>query len=236
MLPKEWALPAPIRNSFSERAGRQRFIVSEDHLLISLHWVPQVNVERRIGVYLWRQPNGSWYSYREPITGEAPVDPLRPDLEHRLLKATLKAYDQQEDQLERQQEQAESPAQYLQVLRETITMQHAIKNLHETLEAIPADLDDSLPQLRDYAYEIRRSYEFLYSFSRNGLEIYQAEQAEVANRRANQLNLIAAFTLPLTALASVFGMSLEIGGTTFFLITALGLVWGWGLWMFLRHN
>lgn len=241
LLPENWDLPPQIRNSFSERTGRQRVITHGDHTLISLHWIPKVSVDQRIGLYLWRNPEGSWYAYRQPIEGAPHVDPTQPDNQHSALKALLREYDQVEDALERQQEKAHRAEEFLKILREVITIQHAIRNTHETLESVQLENDDTLLQLRDYAYEIRRSYDLLQGFSRNELEIYQAQQAEEGNRKANQLNLIAAFTLPLTALASIFGMEVANGAVLpnallFWLIVALGLVWGWGLWMYFRNN
>lgn len=240
VLPATWDLPGTIRNSFSRRTGRQRLVRGDGHLLIALHQAPEVGEVDRAALYLWRQPDGQWQSHTEPMSSSPAV--TAPDTNHVALRQVLERYDLREDRLEEQEKSAANAADHLLVLREVITVQHAIRNLHETLEQAVTGLDtsesDELLQLRDYAYEIRRSYDLLESFSRGELEIYQAKQAEEANRKANDLNLVVVFTLPLTALASVLGMEIDGGAIFedpfFWLAIALGLVWGWGLWQWTR--
>lgn len=241
-LPAQWDLPDGILTEFSDKTGRQRIVRDEGHMLISLHWVPTSGQTDRTPVWLWHRPDGAWFSYLPPVSEQLNVDPEQLDPDHLTLRSALDAYDRREDELELELEQCTNAIEYLDVLQEVATGQHAIRNLHETLETVPVDelggQVDSLLSLRDYAYEIRRSYDFLEDFSRNRLEIHRAQQAEEANYKTSQLSLIAAFTLPLTALASVFSMAPENGQILtdpfFWLILALGSVWGWGLWMRLR--
>src|ERR1051325_2620534 len=62
VLPATWELPAEFRERVGEKAGRQRAMLADDHLLLVLHRPPQGNDNERVGRFLWRKPDGTWQS------------------------------------------------------------------------------------------------------------------------------------------------------------------------------
>jgi len=207
-LPQSWYLPNEIKVRFGrKRSGRQRAMVADGHLLLVLHQAPQRDKREREGVFFWRKPNGEWeYSGR----GSG----VRRLMEH------VEAYSVAEQQLTQEFEQAQDAEDYFRVLQKVAPLHHAAKNLYATLqtarEAIPQDLD--LIDTRDWAYDLERALDLLYTDTKNALDFHLARQAEDQSRFsmqsvkfANRLNVLAAIFFPLTAVASVFGMNLPSG-------------------------
>ncbi|MDB9311557.1 CorA family divalent cation transporter [Spirulina sp. CS-785/01] len=227
-LPPSWSLPETIKQRFGERsAGKQRAMEAEGHLLLVLHHAPQPHQRDRKIVFFWRKPDGSW----EASIGKKGLQPLN---KH------IKAYNQAEIELQQQYENAQDAEDYFTLLEEMIALRRASKNLHMTLqtarEEIPQDRD--IIDLRDWAYEIERSLDLLYENTKNALDFRIAQRAEEQTRLSlksvesgNRLNILAAIFLPLTALASVFGMNLNSGLEenailSFWSIFFLGMVFG----------
>jgi hypothetical protein len=233
-IPADWEMPSHIRSTLSARLGHQRSIEVQGHKLVLLHWVPKLGQAQRIGVFLWRRPDGEWFSYSQAVPGSE----TDPDPDFFVLREALQAYEDREDLLETELDQVEEARAYLRVRGEITTVQHAMANLFTTLDRAAGDGAEVLAPLRDHAYELHRKYELLETFSRHRLETFRAVQAEQANRRADDLNRIVAFTLPLTAFSSVFAMNPNRGESltdpVFWGVTALGLIWGSWLWYRVR--
>lgn len=229
MLPQDWNLPSATREHFSaSRAGRQRAFVDDGHLLIALHKIPHEGENYRTPVYFWRKPTGEWFSHPEAGGISALGD-------------HLETYALHEDELEEEVKLATNARQHLTILNDTIIVWHATKNMHITLNQARQLLpeDEKILEFRDWAYAIERNYELLEANARNALDIYQAEQAEEANRISRQLNILAAIFFPLTALASIFGMELDSGipqdiAFYFWIIVVVGLVMGVTFYGWLR--
>jgi len=172
-----------------------------------LHELPAPGEDERRGAFFWRKPNGHW-----EFSGRG--SGLKPLQEH------VRAYDQAEEALDKEYAQAQDAQDYFAILKKLAPLVHAAKNLHATLqaarEAIPDDRD--IISLRDWAYELERSFELLYGDAKAALDYSIAQKAEeeaVLSRQAIQtahrLNILAAIFFPLTAIGSVFGMNLRSG-------------------------
>ena len=55
ILPPNWDVPEEFRRRLGEKAGRQRAMLAEGHLLLVLHRPPQKNETERTGRALWRR-------------------------------------------------------------------------------------------------------------------------------------------------------------------------------------
>lgn len=213
-LPFLWDLPEEIKERFGMRgAGRQRAMFADGHLLLVLHEVPEPGEQKRNAVFFLRKPNGEWKSSGR---GQG--------LEQ--LRKHVRSYSQAQELLIQEYEDADDAEEYFRVLEEVAPLHHAATNLHATLqsarEAVPQDRD--IIDLRDWAYDLERTLDLLFTDTKNALDYHVARKAEEqallsmqSIRLANRLNTLAAIFFPLTALASVFGMNLHSGmeGTPF---------------------
>ncbi len=207
-LPMMWQVPDEIKERFGERgAGKQRAMIADGHLLLVLHKAPQRDQPKREAVFFWRKPDGEWESSGKGVG-------------LRSLRKHLAAYASAEEKFDAQYEQARTAEDYFRILEEMPPLHHAAKNLHATMQAaregIPDDRD--IIDLRDWAYDLERSLDLLYTDARNGLDFKIAkkteEQARLSLRSvqtAHRLNILAAIFFPLTAISSVFGMNLYSG-------------------------
>ena len=228
LILKSTQLPDAIKKRFGERsAGKQRAMAAEGHLLLVLHKAPKPNQRDRSTVFFWRKPDGKWQASHGG-TG------------FQLLNEHIKAYNQAETDLQTRYEEAEEAEDYFALLEEMTPLRRATRNLRSTLqsarEMIPLDRD--LIDCRDWAESIERNLDLLYENTQNALNFSIALRGEEQNQlslksveSANRLNILAAIFLPLTALASLFGMNLKSGlaGSsiaTFWSIFFLGIVSG----------
>ena len=62
ILPAKWEVPEVFRQRLGDKAGRQRPMVAEGHLLLVLHAPPQPEQNERVGRFFWRSPEGNWVS------------------------------------------------------------------------------------------------------------------------------------------------------------------------------
>ncbi len=227
-LPAFWQhLPEEIRQRFGQKsAGKQRAMVCDGHLLLVLHEPPEPGSHERNAVFFWRKPDGHWDS----STGGGLL----------ALKQHLDQYEQAESRLTDEYEHAQTAEDYFELLEKAGPLQHSTRNLHAALqcarEAFPHDRD--LIDLRDWAYELERTFELLFAGSKNALDYRIARQAETQARLgnealhvANRLNVLASIFFPLTAMASIFGMNLQDGfqqASTwqFWLVLLAGVVLG----------
>lgn len=200
-------LPADIRIRLGQkRAGRQRVMVADGHLLLILHKVPQRDNREREGVFFWRRPDGSWVS--EERNGVTRL------MEH------VEEYEALELELEHVLERAQDASDYYRLLGRIVPLQHAAQSLYGALQAARESVvtDRDLIDLRDWAYDISRASELLYVNTRHALDYQTAKKAEEEARLstrgiqiATRLNILMAVFLPLTALASIFGMNARSG-------------------------
>jgi hypothetical protein len=207
-LPLFWhKLPPSIKARFGQRSfGRQRAMAADGHLLLLLHKVPQPGKRERDEVTFWRKPEGGWESGQ----GGGPES----------LMAHLEGYNKAVTTLRREYEQARNAKDFFRILEQAAPLQHATSNLHATLQAAREAMpeDRSIIDWRDWAYDLERAMDLLYTTAKNALDFHIAQQSEEEIRLrgqsiqvANRLNLLAAVFFPLTAVSSVFGMNLRSG-------------------------
>ncbi len=226
ILPKLWAVPDSIRNRLGTEAGPQRAILEEDHLLIILHHPPEADEHDRRAALFWRAPDGEW---RTTLTGNGVG----------ALQDFVRGYDEKVTSFEQEEAKASTATHYHNVLEKLAPVLRASRGLHRALQQARELVheDRHLITLRDQAAAVERNAELLLQDAQFGLNFIAARQAETQAAAARQmantahrLNLIAAFFLPLTALATIFGMDIHsrLPDTpmNFVLICFLGLASG----------
>jgi len=207
LIPTDWQLPESITTRLGDQAGRQRAMHHDGNLLLVLHEVPVPGQLQRQARLFWRRPAGAWDSDQGGGGGQAL---------HRHLDHFAKAI----EALEHRVESAASAHDYFAALQALNPLWRTVRHLHLAVqaarEAVPGDHD--LIVLRDRAGDLERAVELLHHDADNGLDFTIASQGEelarnsdTMARASHRLNLLAALCLPLTALASVFGMELRSG-------------------------
>ena len=227
LLPAAWKVPDVFRERLGDSPGRQRAMVHEGELLVVLHEPPTPDQEERQGRFFWRKPDGTWAS-----TTAAPG--------HTALDKHLEEYDGLLDQLDEEEDTAQSADDYFELMRQLNPLVRAIRNLHAVLqqarEKIPGD--KRIINYRDQAYTLERRAELLTSDAKNALDYAIARRAEeqAASSRqmavaSHRLNLLAAFFLPIATLTAIFGMNLRHGleGQTSVSLAPFAAVLGTGL-------
>ena len=206
LIPNNWQVPSRFRSRLGETAGRQRQMADEGHLLLVLHAVPKPGDSAREARLFWRDPRGGWRSSAQG----AGVAALR---QHHV------EFEDAVDALERKLLEAAQAQQYFEVLRAATPMLRTARNLHRTMQEAREACDDrELINLRDRAGEVERALELVVGEAKDGLDYTVARRAEEQaalslqlSQHSNKLNVIAAVFLPITALASVFSMTLKSG-------------------------
>ncbi len=206
-IPHNWEVPTVFRDRFGARAGRQRVMSADGHLMIILHDVPRSNVDPVARLY-WRRPDGSWKSSGSSATN---INALRAHVDEFVTAI---------DELEMRATRAV-------LAKEWFAIMHEVSPLHRTVLAQSATLqeardlmkdDRDLISIRDSAQENERAVELITTHARAGLD-YTIAQAAENNAHATEhvvqsqhrLNLIAATFLPLSALGALLGSNLESG-------------------------
>lgn len=231
VIPSTWeGVPQTIVERFGDQAGRQRVMFHEGHLVIVAHLVPGADdIERKAAVF-WRHPSGTWKA-----TGA-----LKGNLN--ALKELVGAYKTRVTELESELEQAKRAATYFKILNDIAPIlrsaRHLYKTLQEAREALPKE--PALIALRDLAGENERTAELIQADAKSGLDYTTAkraeEQAELSDhiaRSSHKLNLLAALTLPMSAIGALFGVNLQHGFETkhapwlFWAFVVLSFVVGW---------
>ena len=207
LLPSAWEVPQRFRERLGEGPGRQRHMLEQGHLLLVLHAAPDPGIPERQPRFFWRPPDGSWRA----TEGGQGVGALRTHLHE---------FSEEVDALEEKLQRAHHAADFLEILRTEGPLLRCVRNLHRVLqaarEAVPDDRE--LISFRDKAGDLERALDLVHLDARNGLDYLVArrseEQLEASQRvmaETRRLNLLMATFLPITALASAFGMNLVSG-------------------------
>jgi hypothetical protein len=228
LLPHTWDVPEAIRNRFGERAGRQRLMLHEQHAVLILHQPPKADERTRNAVIYWRNPAGEW---RATAGGKGlPA-----------LQELVQTYTKTIGALDERLTKATTAEEYYRVFTEVVPLCRAAHHLHHVLQQLrEAFPDDSrLITLRDDAYDAEREADLLLEEARHAMDYAIARRSEDEARHSlslatasHRLNVLAALFLPITALASIFGMSLNSGlegryeVVAFWAIVAAGFVLG----------
>jgi Mg2+ and Co2+ transporter CorA len=207
-IPHNWEVPEVFRTRFGTRAGRQRVMSAEGHVLIILHEVPTARDPDRQARLHWRKPDGTWKSTG---SGAATIGALRAQIEEFAVAI---------DALEARAEKASRAADWFGILHVTAPMLRTIAaqsaTLQEARELAKGDRD--LIAVRDQAQDNERAIELIHGHARAGLDYSIAKNAEDNAQSSkhvlesgHRLNMIAATFLPITALGALLGMNLEHG-------------------------
>jgi len=224
----QWQLPEEIENRLGDTSyGRQRAIFEKDHLLIILHAPPAPDDMTREAHVFLRTPEGNYLG-----NGRENGDVK--------LRRLLASYQEQYSQYDDACEAATTADDHFQLLEGLLPLNRASTNLHNALQAARDHIegDTVLIAMRDEAYEVSRNFDLLvsdaklafdYHMARNS-EIQAAETAEATDAQ-HKLNILAAITFPLMALAAIFGMNLTHGfeeetPALFWAVFAFGFVIG----------
>lgn len=203
-----WELPQAIIDRLGPNTyGSQRNIFEEEHLLIILHNTPSINsTEREHKVFLVKPNDDIWCNGFENGRFE--------------LNQLLNDYKNTFEELEDIIDQAQNAKQYFEVLEKLVPINRAVKNLTKTLKESRKLVENNsfILEMRDWATDLQRNYEVLLADSKLALEFRIAqkteEQVEKTNHSLNaqnRLNTLAAFTFPIMAVATIFGMNLPHG-------------------------
>lgn len=234
ILPENWEVPQEFRLRLGDKPGRQRLMEADGHLLFVLHTPPQPNVVAREGRFFWRHPSGAWQStegVEKTNTIEKHLDEFQKLVEHQ----------------DRRLDEATTARDYFDVVSASGPLLRTVRNLHKTLqEARELVNDRQMINLRDRAYELERTTEFLQQDAKNGLDYAVAKRAEEQSESshnmavaAHRLNLLAAFFFPLVTLSTVFGVNMKHGleelipPLPFAILSGAGVLFGGLLMLFM---
>jgi hypothetical protein len=228
IIPPTWTLPEAIKTRIGQTTyGRQRAIVEEGHLLLVLHRPPGADDSKRDGVLFWRNPAGEWLWSRGNNGANG-------------LTAHIQSYADIEAQLTAEYEKGPDIMRLFDLVESLTPLTRAASNMHGALQAAREELgnDKFIIESRDRAYEVDRNLSLLLEDTRNAIQFRAAREAEEQARltketvtAGHRLNVLAALFLPLTAIASIFGMNFrhgisDFGAVTFWIVTALGAMMG----------
>jgi len=203
-----WQLPEEIERRLGERTyGRQRAMLEAGHLLIILHAPPEADdTDRRHMVFL-RMPDGR-YLCNGQEAGETK------------LRRLLASYQEAFAKWDRSYERASSAEDLFDILEAAAPLNRSSTNLYSALQAARDYVPDDpfLIAMRDEGYEMSRNFELLLSDAKLALDYRIARNAEEQSVKAREmakaqhkLNILAAVTFPLMAIAAIFGMGLTHG-------------------------
>jgi len=224
----QWQLPDAIEDRLGDASyGRQRAMFEEDHLLIILHAPPGPDDATREARVFLRAPEGT-YLCNGKENGELK------------LRQLLGAYEELYDKCDDACDAATTAEEHAELLETVMPLNRASTNLYSALQAARdyVKADGFLIAVRDAAYELNRNFDLLAADAKLALDYHIARNAEIQAARAaeateaqHKLNVLAAVTFPLMALATIFGMNLTHGienqtPAIFWLVFALGLITG----------
>ena len=206
-IPHNWEVPKVFRDRFGARAGRQRVMSADGHMMVILHEVPRPNVDPTARLY-WRKPDGSWKSSGSGATN---INALRAHVDEMTVAI---------DELEARAARAVCAKDWFAIMHEVSPLHRTVLGQSATLQEARdlAKTDRELISIRDTAQESERAVELITTHARAGLD-YSIAQASENNAHATEhvvqsqhrLNLIAATFLPISALGALLGTNLQSG-------------------------
>lgn len=205
LIPSRWQVPAVFEQRLGEKAGRQRLMKADGHLLLILHKIPVPGAEERDARIFWRNPQGEWQS----SDGGAGIADF---------KTHISEYDKTADRLDVKLRKQMTAENYFAVLNELTPLARAAKHLaavmQEARDACSADRHILLA--RDEMVEIERHCDLMLTEAQQGMQFLataradeQAKQSERIAVAGHRLNLLMAMCLPATAIASILSMNGE---------------------------
>jgi hypothetical protein len=228
VIPATWELPDAIKIRFGEKAGRQRSMFHEGHLLLILHTAPEPEENDRNGVLFWKTSGGDWLTTAHGNGLAA-------------LESHIGVYHDRIEDLDQSLDITRDAAGLFKILSSVAPILRAAKNMTKALQSARelTGNDREIITLRDEAEMVEQQAELLWLESKNALDFdiakraeEQSEQSEEISLAAHRLNLLAAIFFPITAIASVLGVSIETGlegwltPLRFWLVMAMSLGFG----------
>ncbi|MFM7099767.1 MAG: hypothetical protein ACKO3N_01190 [Verrucomicrobiota bacterium] len=233
-----WSLPAEIESRLGDNSyGRQRAIEGAGHLLLVLHAPPGPQTREREAVVFLRRPDGQ-HLCNGFEGGE------------QKLRKLLADYRARWEELDEQYDNAASADELFQLLERLTPLNRASTNLAAALQSA-RDLvrdDRFLIGMRDEAYDVSRAFELLLGDARLKLDYRTAKDAESHALKAaeiataqHKLNILAAVTFPVMALATLLGMNVLHGLENrplaiFWVVLLLGAGLGFGVKSWVTRN
>jgi len=226
--PLNWTLPPEIEARLGESTyGRQRVIAEANHLLIILHNPPVTDTLDRVPALFLRKPDGTLLA--NGLDGGA----LK-------LRKLLSDYRTRWEECDKAYDTAETAEQLLRLLEALAPLNRSSTNLARALQAArdAAKNDKFLISMRDESEEISRAFDLLTSDAKLKLDYRiaknseaQAAQAQAMISAQHRLNVLAAITFPIMAVATVLGMNLRHGFENqspifFLLVLVMGVMIG----------
>jgi hypothetical protein len=221
----QWVLPPEIEARLGDNSyGRQRAIFEAEHLLVILHLPPMPGtIERETSLFL-RKPDGSLFA--NGMKGG--------DFQ---LRQLLGNYRKRWEECDKEYDAADSAEDLFLLLEKLAPLNRSSTNMANALQAARdyAKDDKFLISMRDESYEISRAFDLLLIDAKLKLDYRMAKNAEAHAAKADEmtkaqhkLNVLAAITFPITALAAVLGMNLTHGlenhsPILFFAVMVLGI-------------
>lgn len=208
-IPHNWEVPQIFRDRFGTRAGRQRVMAADGHILIVLHELPDVRDPDTVNAKVyWRKPDGTWKSQGSGATNIA------------ALRAHVETFVAAIDALEHRAAKAVRAKDWFDIMHASQPLYRMARNQSATLAEARdlAKLDKELIGVRDTAQENERSIELITHHARAGLDYTIAANAEATVKSTehvvesqHRLNMIAATFLPITAISALLSMNLKHG-------------------------
>lgn len=207
VVPLDWNLPPMLRERLEGKLARQRCLHADGHTVLLLHEPPRIDSEHREQILFHFDAGRGWANTKNP----SGIDELA---------ALVDRYERQLDELEAILHDAISARTCFETLRALNPITRALKNLIGALQVARETLphDEALCDQVEEAHIQERVAELLLADARNALDFALAEETErhtqvnlELTKAAHRLNLMVALFLPVTALASIFGMNLTSG-------------------------
>lgn len=200
-------MPEALLKRLGEKAGRQRAMGADGHVLLILHALPKHDEAERAPRLFWRPPDGQWRGLGSAKDGLAG------------LRRHVEEFATAIDDMEKSVEGASDADTFYQTLLRIAPIHRTARNMHAALQQARELVNDpTIISLRDRAGEVERMAELLHGDATVGLEYSVAKQQEAQTRSSQEiaeaghrLNQMAAVFLPLTAIAALFGMNLTSG-------------------------
>jgi Mg2+ and Co2+ transporter CorA len=239
-IPEDWKLPESLLMQLGVLSGRQKCLNDEGHLCLVMHEPPSGEGSTRQRVLAWLAPEGETWKFSSSKRIAPSFDTL------------LSAYEQHVDELEDTIDELEDPSleSLHSFLRSLAPLSRSLKNLSVVLDQAVVHCDDqrSLLESAEKAHALIRQCELMQFELQNDLQLRTHLNLEAQSRHQEEiaaagrrLNLVVATFLPLTAVASVFGMNLlsgyeELPQPFFWLIVLGAVAAGFGLSRFVSKG
>ncbi|MBK1877528.1 hypothetical protein [Pelagicoccus mobilis] len=205
----DWTLPPEIESRLSaESYGPQRAIHEAGHLLIILHRPPSEDDDlNRERILFLLPPDGKLQCNGKP-DGEAK------------LKRLITDYRTRWEELDRDYSLHLDASGLFELIEAVTPLKRSSANLANTLQSAREASQDNrfLIGMRDASQDIARAFEILLSDLQTALDFRVAKNAEEQSAKTEEmaaaqhrLNLLAAFTFPVMAVATLLGMNLKHG-------------------------